>query len=210
MNNRQPGPAEPLDSRFHFKFTLRNVTEAVTWFKNEIQALTNPTAKQKVENREEQKDLLTPGINKASIFEVGKMYLFHYDPKGRKTLPYYDTFPLIFLTGIHKGGFTGLNLHYLPPEPRLILLSNLMQKSVTKEGQLDRLNIKYENLKGIQEFAFFEPCFKRYLKSNIRSQIKLIPPEDWGFAASLPIESFVKKPKHYVWKESMATQDMTL
>jgi hypothetical protein len=210
MINRQPGPVEPLDSKFSFKFTLRNVTEAVAWFKNEIQLLTNQKVKQETDNTKEKKSLLSPGTNTAVTFEVGKMYLFHYDPKERKTLPYYDTFPLIFLTGIHQGGFTGINLHYLPPEPRLILLSNLTQKSVFKNGQLDRLNIKYENLKGIQEFAFFEPCFKRYLKSNIRSQIKLIPPEDWGFAASLPIESFVKKPKHYVWKESMATQDMTL
>ena len=210
MNNKQPGPAEPLDPKFHFKFTLRNVAEAVQWFKTEIQSLTNPTAKRKVENAQEKQDLLVTGANKVSTFEVGKMYLFHYDPKGRKSLPYYDTFPLIFLTGIHQGGFTGLNLHYLPPEPRLILLSNLSQKSVFKNGELDRLNIKYENLKGVQEFAFFEPCFKQYLKSNIRSEIKLIPSEDWGFAASLPIESFVKKTKQYVWKESMATQNMTL
>ena len=210
MDNRRPGPAEPLDSKFHFKFTLRNVTEAVTWFKNQIKSLTSPGSTKETENKEENKDLLSSGTNKAVIFEVGKMYLFHYDPKGRRTLPYYDTFPLIFVTGIHKGGFTGINLHYLPLEPRLILLSNLTQKSVFRDGQLDRLNIKYENLKGVQEFAFFEPCFKRYLNSNIRSEIKLIPPEDWGFAASLPIESFMKKPKQYVWRESMATQDMTL
>jgi len=210
MNNMQPGPAEPLDSKFHFKFTLRNVTEAITWFKNEIKSLQSIGSKEKSEHIPKQKDLLAPGANKTNMFEVGKMYLFHYDPKGRKSLPYYDTFPLIFLTGIHQGGFTGLNLHYLPPEPRLILLSNLMQKSVTKDGQLDRLNIKYENLKGVQEFAFFEPCFKQYLKSNVRSGIKLIPPEDWAYAASLPIEAFVKKPKQQVWKESMATQDMTL
>jgi hypothetical protein len=207
---KPPGPAEPLDSKFHFKFTLHNVIEAVQWFKNEVKQLKTPNGKQKVDDATKQKDLLKSGTHKTNIFEVGKMYLFHYDPKGRKDLPYYDTFPLILLTGIHQGGFTGLNLHYLPPEQRLILLSNLTQKSVFKDGELERLNIKYSNLKGVQEFAFFEPCFKQYLKSNIRSEIKLIPPEDWGFAASLPIESFMKKSKQYVWKESMATQDMTL
>jgi hypothetical protein len=208
--NKPPGPAEPLDSKFHHKFLLKSAFEAINWFKNAIKSLINPTQKEKVENEQEKVDLLRPGTYKTEKFEVGKMYLFHYDPKGRKTLPYYDTFPLILLTGIHRGGFTGLNLHYLPPEPRLILLSNLMQKSVLLDGKLERLNIKYDNLKGVQEFAFFEPCFKQYLKSNIRSEIKLIPPEDWAYAAALPIEAFVKKTKQQVWKESMATQDMTL
>lgn len=205
--NKPPGPPERMDSTFHFKFLLKNAFEAMQWFKDQIKELQDPTSKKR-----EEKDKEILGIN-AKItqeFEVGKMYLFHYDPKGRKQLPYYDTFPLILLTGIYRGGFTGLNLHYLPPEQRLILLSNLAQKYVFKDGELDRINIKYENLKGVQEFAFFEPCFKQYLKSNVKSVIRLVPPEDWGFASSLPIEAFVKKTKQQVWKESMATQDMTL
>lgn len=206
--NKPPGPSEPLDPKFHFKFLLRNAIESIQWFKNQIKDLSNPASTKT--NSDKQKELLQLGTNRADKFEVGKMYLFHYDPKGRKELPYYDTFPLILLTGIHKGGFTGLNLHYLPPEQRLIFLSNITQKSVYLNGVLERLNISYDNLKGVQEFALFEPCFKRYLKSNIRSEIKLIQPEDWGFAASLPLEAFVKKSKQYVWKQSMATQDMTL
>lgn len=208
--NKPPGPSEPLDQKFHFKFTIRNTIEAIEWFKDKIQELKNPSLETKQDLKEKQNELLSSGENKTDKFEVGKMYLFHYDPKGRKSLPYYDTFPLILLIGIHRGGFTGLNLHYLPPEQRLVFLSNITQKSVFLDGKLERLNIKYENLKGVQEFAFFEPCLKQYLKSNVRSSIKLIPPEDWAYAASLPIEAFVKKSKQQVWKESMATQDMTL
>jgi hypothetical protein len=199
-----------LNTNFDFKFSLKNVTEAIKWFKEEIKNLKRPSVEEVQENKLSQQELLKKGTYVTTKFEVGKMFLFHYDPKGRKELPYYDTFPLILLTSITRGRFTGLNLHYLPVESRMILLSNLLQKAVYKENQLERLNIKYENLQGVQEFAFFEPCFKQYLISNVRSEIKLIPPEDWGFAASLPIEAFKKKTKQEVWKESMATQDMTL
>jgi hypothetical protein len=199
-----------LNINFDYKFSLKNVTEAIKWFKEQVKHLKKPTADEIKNNKIKQQELLKKGTNTTNKFEVGKMYLFHYNPKGRENLEYYDTFPLILLTSIKRDRFTGLNLHYLPVEPRMILLSNLLTKGVYKDGELERLNIKYENLQGVQQFSFFEPCFKQYLTSNVRSEIKLIPPEDWGFAASLPIEAFKKKTKQYVWKESMATQDMTL
>ena len=49
---------------------------------------------------------------------VGNMYMFFYDPKLKKELPYYDSFPLVIVVGPAEGGFLGLNLHYLPPTLR--------------------------------------------------------------------------------------------
>ena len=49
---------------------------------------------------------------------AGRMYMYFYDPKYKETLPYYDRFPLIILVDKVEGGFTGLNLHYLPPNLR--------------------------------------------------------------------------------------------
>ena len=43
--------------------------------------------------------------------EPGSMMLFNYDPKLKGELPYYDTFPLIFVVGPAEGGFHGLNMH---------------------------------------------------------------------------------------------------
>jgi hypothetical protein len=200
-----------LSSNFQFKFTLQNTLDSIQWFKRHIKELSGSNvlknAEQKLTGNSKQDSIGIP----TDTFERGKMYLFHYDPKTRDSLDYYDTFPLILLTSIEKNTFTGLNLHYLPVEPRMILLSNLTQKTVVKNtGEMDRLNIRYDNLKNVQEFQFFQPCFKRYLKSNIKSVIKLIPPEDWGFAAALPIETFKKQTKQYVWSESMKSLDMTL
>ena len=56
---------------------------------------------------------------------IGRMYHFKYDPKGAKTLPYYDAFPLIFMVGPAPGGFYGINLHYLPPQLRARLMDSL-------------------------------------------------------------------------------------
>ena len=55
-------------------------------------------------------------------FLLGNMYLFAYDPKHKETLPYYDRFPLIFPINKAKGGFLGINLHYLPPPFRAKLM----------------------------------------------------------------------------------------
>ena len=36
-------------------------------------------------------------LQNLSINSIGKMYMFVYNPKHKDTLPFYDTFPLIFL-----------------------------------------------------------------------------------------------------------------
>ena len=45
---------------------------------------------------------------------AGRMSMFFYDPKFKNRLPYYDTFPLVLPLEPMKGGFIGLNFHYLP------------------------------------------------------------------------------------------------
>ena len=58
----------------------------------------------------------------------GRLNLFFYDPKFKKTLQqqgYYDTFPLVLPLEPIKGGFMGMNFHYLPPAMRFTLLRRL-------------------------------------------------------------------------------------
>ena len=205
--------ANLLDPNFNYKFTIKSATEAIKWFRQKIQDLKKDRIQLETTSRKiNQRDLLASfPVATNNVFQTGKMYLFNYDPINRKTLPYYDTFPLILLTDINKDGFFGINLHYLPVEQRMVFLSNIVpQKGMYQEGQLQRLYMSYDSIKDIQEFQFFKPCFKKYLTSRVRSQIRLIPVDDWGYAAALPIESFKKETKQKVWRDSMATQDMTL
>jgi len=135
--------------------------------------------------------------------QFGNMYNFQYDPKTKQTLPYYDRFPLCIPIQKAKGGFHGLNLHYLPPLIRAQFLDALYD--VTNNQKYDRttkMRITYSILKATTKMRFFKPCFKHYLSSNIGSPLLLIEPADWEIAIFLPTESFRKVSKDTVWKES--------
>ena len=67
---------------------------------------------------------------------VGNMYMFQYDPKYRQTLPYYDAFPLVIITGARPGGFIGMNLHYLPAMLRAKLLDAILGNTGDQYPQL--------------------------------------------------------------------------
>jgi hypothetical protein len=197
---------------FDYKFSLHNAFEAMIWFREQLGEVYNQPSdeegRKKLEKRK--KSIQNLYEEPTDTFEVGKMYLFHYDPKTKHILEYYDTFPLILLTKRYGGGFQGLNLHYLPSDMRLNLLSNLIEKAVLKDGELERLRISYDILKNVSKFQMFRPCLKQYCTSHIRSAVKLIHPVDWGFAAALPLENFKKERKQKIWKGSMGTLDMTL
>ena len=135
---------------------------------------------------------------------VGSMYMYFYDPKTKETLPYYDRFPLIIMVEQAKGGFYGLNLHYLRPDIRAEFLDELMKlapKKATDKSRITRM--KYDLLKGVQKYKEFKPCFKHYLTGHIKSKMVRVPMTDWEIAIFLPTEQFTKASKTKVWQESL-------
>lgn len=200
------------NQNFQYKFNFKSIENSILWFKETIKKLWKTPENEQEQSAVNENRVARFEINKQNTFETGKLYLFYYDPKYKNQLPYYDTFPLVLITDIGTNSFSGINLHYIPVEHRMILLSNLSdEKSVyDAENNMYKLYISHKSVKNIQEFSFFEPCFKKYLKSQVRSYIKNIPVEDWGYVAALPIESFVKAPKQTVWTNSLKTQNMTL
>ena len=133
----------------------------------------------------------------------GSMYNFQYDPKTKQTLPYYDRFPLCIPVQKAKGGFYGLNLHYLHPLIRAQFLDELYD--ITNNSKYDRttkMNVTYQLLKSTSRMRFFKPCLKHYLSNQIQSPLLLIELADWEIAIFLPTESFRKVDKNTVWNES--------
>ena len=93
-----------------------------------------------------------------------------------------------------------MNLHYIPPRDRAVLMDNLNQyASNNKYDQTTRLELSYRLLK---RYGRAVPCVKRYLGDRIVSQTVRIDADEWEIAIFLPVERFQKASKGEVWKDS--------
>ena len=141
--------------------------------------------------------------DKTTFWQFGSMYFFAYDPKHKKTLPYYDMFPLVIPIERYTDGFLGINFHYLYPKQRAILLDQLMAFANNKEmDETTKLKVNYGKLGSFTKYKRARPCIHRYLDEHIRSQLVQVDANDWGTALFLPVERFRGMNKTQVWKES--------
>jgi hypothetical protein len=156
------------------------VRKSVDWFRNKVS------------------DLSLGGLNRRALLHnkdivtkemplVGRMGVFYYDPKHKDTLPYYDRFPLVIMIGPAKGGFYGLNLHYLPPILRARFLDRLLD--FTDDNSFD---VTYKMLKATSKLRYFEPCYKHYLTKQVEGKLAYIPPPEWEIATFLPAAQWQK------------------
>lgn len=137
------------------------------------------------------------------LFEIGEVFLYHYDPKWKAKLPYYDTFPLVIPIEYYDNGFLGLNLHYLPMNMRMSFLNRLVQLANAAPGtERIRMKISYSILKDSKRLINYLPCVKRYLVDHIRGKMLKIQPHEWLIAYSLPIANFQKATEQKVWRDS--------
>lgn len=149
------------------------------------------------------KSIIDSSERKKARLGPGRMMTFFYDPKTKSDLPYYDRFPLIFYVQPAKGGFHGINLHYLPPTLRAALMDNLYDITSDKKYDEDtRLRLSYNILNGASKYRYFKPTFKHYLFSQVQSRVVEISSAEWDIALFLPTERFEKASKTSVWNDS--------
>ena len=170
--------------------------ESLQWFKKRLKSVT------RVQNNQILKD---PLLNRVAKPLMGRMYMYFYDPKTKETLPYYDRFPLIIMVKKERNGFTGLNLHYLPPVLRARFFDRLTQFTNNKKyDESTRFRLTYNFLRSSSKLEMFKPCFKRYLTSQVTTKITEVPATEWEVALFLPTDKFVKNSRTTVWKKSRA------
>ena len=178
-----------------------SVNDVQKWFRTEIQILTkNPfdvgTDPSKYSKGEKPIAIVQPS-------DIGRMFYYAYDPKTKEQMPYYDTFPVILVVKNLPDGFHGLNIHYLPPKMREMLLRNLMiTMSDTKLDKNTRLKIRYDMLNNVSKFRYFQPAFKRYLYSHVRSNIRPVPFRFWPQMVMMPLADFKKANISTVYADS--------
>ena len=163
--------------------------KSTQWYKDKIAEFGKPGAQ----------NLIRDGKRNNKPF-YGKLNMFFYNPKFKKKLPYYDTFPLVLPLETYSDGFLGLNLHYLPIPLRIKLLDRLVDYSNNSQfDESTRLIVDYSRLKKIK---LIQPTIHKYLASQVQSQFRRIDADEFTVATLLPVQRFKKATAKEVWSDS--------
>ena len=162
---------------------------SISWFQNKIREFGSPTSAQ----------LIREGKRRSTPF-FGKLNMFFYSPKYKDKLPYYDRFPLVLPLESFRGGFLGINLHYLPIPLRTRLLDRLYEfSSNDKFDSTTRLTATYNSVKNI---PLVKPTLKRYLIGRVKTNFRRIDADEFTVATLLPVQRFSKASADTVYSDS--------
>jgi len=171
------------------KDASRGRPKSTEWYKDKIKEFGKPGAQ----------NLIRDG-KRSSIPFYGRLNMFFYDPKWKKKLPYYDTFPLVLPIEKYPDGFLGINMHYLPIPLRIRLLDRLVDFSNnTKFDESTKLIVNYSKLKNVR---LIKPTLHRYLAGHTKSQFRRIDADEFTIATLLPVQRFKKASETQVWADS--------
>jgi len=163
--------------------------KSTQWYKDKIKEFGKPGAL----------DLIRDGKRDNKPF-FGKLNMFFYNPKFKKQLPYYDTFPLVLPLERYNDGFLGINLHYLPIPLRIKLLDRLVDYSNNSQfDESTRLIVDYSKLKKVR---LIKPTIHKYLAGQVQSQFRRIDADEFTVATLLPVQRFKKATAKEVWSDS--------
>ena len=153
---------------------------SINWYKKKVADLSNRISAARLMRDGTLKK--TPSFN--------KLHFFRYDPKLKQFLKYYDIFPLVMPIQAAKGGFLGINFHYLPIPLRMRLLETLDKRGFRGN---------YSKLKNIREV---KPTIKHYLRKQFASGFLELEEDDYAPSIFMPVAQFRKAGASQVWRDS--------
>ena len=165
--------------------------KSFSWYRSTIKSIVNDNYKTNIEPYIDDERSADHDENMIVNFpKKGHLYMYEYKAK-MKWLPYYDTFPLVYVIKSTKTEFFGANLHYIPPRRRIQIVEKLLQ---------NRIDIP-------------KICFHKYIHNHVDGLMLDLSENEWETAILLPTENFVRDirgkkfpyDKELVWEESSLT-----
>jgi hypothetical protein len=168
------------------KNTAEKSKESAEWLKQKAR---NASKENSLRRQKRRNALLGDESKAVNRVNIGGMYIYQYDAKFKKTLPYWDTHPLIFPIEIGDGYIIGLNMHYLPPMLRARLLDAILDLPVYKSAA-QRAKMSYDIVRGFAASDLVKPTIHKYLITHITSNVIEITRDEWTHVTFLPLQDF--------------------
>ena len=164
-----------------------------SWYRKTVRSMAleykqHPDKTIRDEKRDRVDDLDSQDSNQLRRYaRQGRLFLFEYKAK-MKYLPYYDTFPLVYVIEGNTDHFFGFNLHYLEPRKRMLAIEKL------KDNRID----------------LPRSCLHKYILDHVDGFLLDLAIAEWDTAIALPVEHFVRERGNTlvpykssdVWKET--------
>ena len=152
--------------------------QSFSWYKNAVRKAAmdykrDPSKllrEEKIDSKDAEEEQDENLLRKYAV--SGHMYIFEYKAKMRH-LPYYDSFPLVYVIKANPQEFWGANLHYMSPKKRVMVVQRLL------EGRIDIPRL----------------CFHKYLIDHVDGFLLDLASAEWDTSILLPIENFVRNVK---------------
>ena len=150
----------------------------------------NEKVKELISISESPSELLTKWERRANKVQLYRFNMFFYDAKTKKTLPYFDMFPLVFPLRRLGNSFTGINAHYLPPAFREDFFNIYNRFAVNDE--FDETTLYRMTWSKISRFKIMRPLIRKYSLTNIKSRFLVLNADEVPTALALPLARLVK------------------
>ena len=150
----------------------------------------NEKVKELISISESPSELLTKWERRANKVQLYRFNMFFYDAKTKKTLPYFDMFPLVFPLRRLGNSFTGINAHYLPPSFKEDFF-NIYNKFALND-EFDETTLYRMTWSKISRFKIMRPLIRKYSLTNIKSRFLVLNADEVPTALALSLARLVK------------------
>lgn len=122
---------------------------------------------------------------------IGQMFFFMYRAETPNLLVW-DAYPISIIISVSQDHFIGLNLHYIPPVLRLLVLDELIKIDKDKRMPVNkRLGTKAIFLEKIKNDKVYAHCVKKYRRDRQRSPLLRIQPSEWITVSQLNLQKWI-------------------